>query len=114
MAGAHRASFAPEYVASIAPKDLADTITTVAGFANDLFDCRAKRRCRSQLCAPIDTLSDMGAPRSRRDWRCELFTGAFGELRNPKAHQDPTITDPPVAVEEMMVASTLPRIVDCA
>jgi hypothetical protein len=30
-----------EYVASIASKDLADTITTMAGFANDLLDCRA-------------------------------------------------------------------------
>jgi hypothetical protein len=52
--------------------------------------------------------------RTRRVRRCELFTGALGELRNPKAHQDPAITDPMVAVEEMMVASTLLRIVDSA
>ena len=31
----------PEDVTSIAPKDLADTIATVAGFTNDLFDGRA-------------------------------------------------------------------------
>jgi hypothetical protein len=31
----------PEYVASIASKDLADAISTVAGFANDLLDRRA-------------------------------------------------------------------------
>jgi Protein of unknown function (Hypoth_ymh) len=59
-------------------------------------------------------LSDMQAPRGRRSRRCELFTGAFGELRNPKAHSDPSITEPLVAVEEMMVASTLLRIVDDA
>jgi hypothetical protein len=29
-----------EYVASIAPKDLADTIANMAGFANDLLDFR--------------------------------------------------------------------------
>jgi hypothetical protein len=52
------------------------------------------------------------APRKNR--RLELFTGAFGELRNPKAHSDPTITDPLVAVEEMMVAGALQRIVDSA
>jgi hypothetical protein len=46
--------------------------------------------------------------------RCELFTGALGELRNPKAHQDPTITDPLVAVEEIMTAGALLRIVDRA
>jgi hypothetical protein len=57
-------------------------------------------------------LSDMNADRRRRVRRCELFTGAFGELRNPKAHNDPVIADPMVAVEEMMVASTLLRIVD--
>jgi len=60
-------------------------------------------------------LTDMSArPPPRRDRRCELFTGAFGELRNPKAHGDSTITDTLVAVEEMMTASTLQRIVDNA
>jgi hypothetical protein len=60
-------------------------------------------------------LTDMSAqPPSRKERRCELFTGAFGELRNPKAHGDPTITDPLVAVEEMMTAGTLQRIVDNA
>ncbi len=59
-------------------------------------------------------LTDMNASAARRDRRCEFFCGAIGELRNPKAHQDPAITDPLVAVEEMMVASTLLRIVDNA
>jgi len=30
-----------EYIASIARKELANTIATVAGIANDLLDCRA-------------------------------------------------------------------------
>jgi hypothetical protein len=51
-------------------------------------------------------LTDMSAP-SRQNRRCEVFTGTFGELRNPKAHGDPTITDPLVAVEEIMTAGTL-------
>jgi uncharacterized protein Ymh len=58
-------------------------------------------------------LTDMSAtPPSRQDRRFELFIGAMGELRNPKAHSDPTITDPLVAVEEMMVASALLPILD--
>jgi len=57
-------------------------------------------------------LSDLKASRSRRQRRCEFFSGALGELRNPKAHSDPTINDPMIAIEEMMVASTLLRIVD--
>lgn len=59
-------------------------------------------------------LTDMKAKPGRRERRCELFTGALGELRNPKAHQDPTITDPLVAVEEIMTAGALLRIVDRA
>jgi hypothetical protein len=59
-------------------------------------------------------LSDKGASRPRRTRRCELFTGALGDLQNPKAHHDPATTDPLVAVEEMMVACALLRIVDSA
>jgi hypothetical protein len=60
-------------------------------------------------------LTDTGAkPPVRKARRCELFTGAMGELRNPKAHGDPTITDPLVAVEELMTAGALLRIVDNA
>lgn len=59
-------------------------------------------------------LTDTSASPSRRKRRCELFTGAFGELRNPKAHGDPTITDPLAAVEEMMAAGVLQRVVDAA
>jgi Protein of unknown function (Hypoth_ymh) len=59
-------------------------------------------------------LSDKKATRPRRTRRCELFTGALGDLRNPKAHHDPAVVDPLAAVEEMMVAGALLRIVDRA
>jgi hypothetical protein len=57
-------------------------------------------------------MTDMAAPKSRRAARGDLFGGALGELSNPKAHGDPAITDTLIAVEEMMTASTLLRIVD--
>jgi len=59
-------------------------------------------------------LTDKAAPSGRKERRRELFSGAFGELRNPVAHGDPTITDPMIAVEEMIAAGTLQRIVDVA
>jgi uncharacterized protein (TIGR02391 family) len=59
-------------------------------------------------------LTDMAAPQSRREARRDLFKGALGELRNPKGHNDPTITDTLIAVEEMMTAGALLRIVDSA
>jgi uncharacterized protein (TIGR02391 family) len=61
-----------------------------------------------------DPLRDPRAPRARRKARCDLFTGAFGEIRNPKGHNDPTITETLIAVEELMVAGVLRRIVDNA
>jgi uncharacterized protein (TIGR02391 family) len=57
-------------------------------------------------------LADKTAPLSRQNARRNLFMGAMGEIRNPKAHNDPSITDPPIAVEEMMAAGVLQRIVD--
>ena len=58
-------------------------------------------------------LRDKAAPPTRQKARCDLFTGAFGEIRNPKGHNDPTITDALVAAEELMAAGVL-RIVDNA
>ena len=59
-------------------------------------------------------LTDTAATPGRKERRRELFTGAFGELRNPVAHGDPTIADPLIAVEEIMTAGALQRIVDGA
>lgn len=59
-------------------------------------------------------LASTTAAPPRRNARRNLFKGAFGELRNPIAHGDPTITEPLLAVQEMMTASLLLRIVDDA
>jgi uncharacterized protein (TIGR02391 family) len=57
-------------------------------------------------------LASTAAAPGRRNARRNLFKGAFGELRNPIAHGDPTITEPLLAIQEMMTASLLLRIVD--
>src|SRR5262245_2816222 len=56
-------------------------------------------------------LRDRAGSPSRRNARQKLFEGALGEIRNPKGHSDPSITDTLTAVEEMMTAGTLLRIV---
>jgi uncharacterized protein (TIGR02391 family) len=56
-------------------------------------------------------LTDRSAPIPRRNARQRLFMGAMGELRNPRAHGDPTITEPRIAIEEILTASVLLRIV---
>jgi len=74
---------------------------------------RPRREAHAKSVRPWrrTTNGHVGIP-ARKSRRLELFTGAFGELRNPKAHGDPTITDPLVAVEELMIAGALQRIVD--
>ena len=59
-------------------------------------------------------LTDKAATPGRKERRRELFTGECGKLRNPVAHGDPTVTDPLVAVEEMIAVGMLKRIVDAA
>jgi hypothetical protein len=50
-----RALPCPEDVTSIAPKDLADTIATVADFTNDLLDGRAILGERQDSCSGLLT-----------------------------------------------------------
>lgn len=56
-------------------------------------------------------LTNKAAQKSRREARQRLFMGVIGELRNPKAHGDPTITNPQMAIEEILTASLLLRTV---
>jgi uncharacterized protein (TIGR02391 family) len=56
-------------------------------------------------------LTDPSAPLNRQRARRDLYMGAMGSLRNPKAHGDPTITDPREAIEELMTASLLLRMI---
>jgi hypothetical protein len=79
-----------------------------------LLDCipwlRRPRTSHRRLCTR-DHIYFSGGKGGER-YPCELFTGSLGDLRNPKAHHDPVVADPLVAVEEMMVASALLRILD--
>jgi uncharacterized protein (TIGR02391 family) len=56
-------------------------------------------------------LTDMSLPLPRRNARQRLFMGAMGDLRNPKGHSDPTINDPREAIELIMTAGCLLRII---
>ncbi len=60
---------------------------------------------------PNGPLMDPAANLTRQRARANLFKGAMGELRNPRAHGDLTVADPLIAIEEIMTASVLLRIV---
>ena len=92
-------------------KSLEVAVRTKGGFASTDFGAALMKKAFEPDTGP---LRDKAAPRPRQKARCALFTGAFGEIRNPKGHNDPTITDALVAAEELMAARVLRRIVDNA
>lgn len=57
-------------------------------------------------------LTDLTAENSEREAVSSLFAGAIGSYKNPHSHRDVQLTDPTEAVEIIMMANHLLRIVD--
>ena len=63
--------------------------------------------------APEDgPLTDMDAEGGERVGRMELFAGAIASYKNPQSHRDVDLNDPVEAVEIILLANHLLRIVD--
>jgi uncharacterized protein (TIGR02391 family) len=57
-------------------------------------------------------LTNMTAERAERQARSDLFAGAMGSYKNPHSHRDVNLNDPAEAMETILLANHLLRILD--
>jgi hypothetical protein len=57
-------------------------------------------------------LRDPNEPDPEREATAHFFAGAIGRYKNPQSHRDAPISDPTEAVELLLLASHLLRIVE--
>jgi uncharacterized protein (TIGR02391 family) len=84
-------------------------VRETSGLSNSLLGTQLMRKAFDPQNGP---LTDMGAEQGEKEARSALFAGAIGSYKNPHSHLDVQLDDPAEAVEIIMLANHLLRIID--
>lgn len=80
--------------------------------ASGLSDLLGVKLMRMAFHPSTGPLSDPSSEEGEREARANLFAGAIGSYKNPQSHRDVNLNNPEEAIEIIMLANHLLRIVD--